>query len=308
MKIITNEQVASLITIQDAIDAMREAFLRFGASGEMQARVRVDAGNCKLSMMGAVIPGIKVAGAKIYTTINGRFTFAVILFSAEDGKILAVMEGDSMTEFRTAAVTALAVDCLARPDAKRLAIFGTGVQAKAHIPALMMVRSFDEVMVIGIEAPEKFAEEISQRYSVPAMAWTAAEAVPRADVIVTATRSSTPLFSGELLKPGAFVAAIGSSKPGDRELDDATIERASAWVVEWLPQAKEEAGDFILCRSDRFDWEKVEELASVVSNSHSARKTNDDIIIYKGIGVGLEDVALADVIYKRFIDTLPCQS
>ena len=94
MKIITNEQIASLITMEDAIATMREAFFQFNQGGEMQSRVRIGKNEIKLSMMGAILPGINVSGAKIYTTLNGRFTFIVVLFSNSDGKILAVITRD----------------------------------------------------------------------------------------------------------------------------------------------------------------------------------------------------------------------
>lgn len=299
MQIITNEQVASLLTVKDAIAVMRQAFDSYLQSGAMQQRVRIDAGKTKLSMMGSIIPGMNVAGAKIYTTINGKFTFVVVLFSADDGSLLAVMEADSMTEYRTAAVTALAADALARKDAKTLAVFGTGVQARAHVPALLSVRSFSKILVVGIDNPDAFAEEVSLKYGISCSASTAEEAASVADVLLTATRSSTPLFDGNSVKKGAFVAAIGSSKPDAREVDDHLVRRASHIVVEWKNQAKEEAGDLLLCEIGCFDWMDVVELSYIIGGTNTLRHSEEDIILYKAIGVGLEDVALAEFIYSR---------
>lgn len=298
MHIISNHQIASLLTVDDAIAAMRQAFLQYSLAGAMQSRVRIDCGSTKLSMMGAILPGIDAVGAKLYTTINGKFTFVVVLFSARDGALLAVMEGDAMTEFRTAAVTAIAADAMARDDAQTLALFGTGVQARAHLPALLAVRPFQQVLVAGIDQPQAFADEMQQRHGVPCTVVDAAEAAARADVLVTTTRSPTPLFDGAHVKAGAFVAAIGSSKPDTREIDTALVRRAAHIVVEWKPQAQAEAGDLLLC-GPCFDWEQVVELAEVIGRNRPLRRHQDEILLYKAIGVGLEDVALAELVHRR---------
>lgn len=299
MRVFSNDEITSVISIEDAIVCMREAFLQYSSSGSMQGRVRTAAGGTTMSMMGAVLPGTSVAGAKVYTTINGAFKFAVLLFSSVTGELLAVMEGDSMTEFRTAAVTAVATDLLAVGDAKTLAVFGTGVQARAHVPALLKVRNFSKVLVVGIEGTDQFAQMISDRYGIDTAVVSPDHAAAVADVIVTATRSDRPLFSGTSLKPGAFVAAIGSSKPTAREIDEIALKRARKIVVEWKPQARAEAGDLILANISEETWSSVIELSEVVAEGGHSRKSDSDIIVYKAIGVGVEDVALAALAYQR---------
>lgn len=299
MQIITNAQVASLLSVEQSITVMRQAFTHYAQAGAMQERVRIDCGKTKLSAMGAIIPGLNAVGVKVYTTINGKFCFVIILFSADDGSLLAVMEGDTMTEFRTAAVTALAADSMARKDASTLAVFGTGVQARAHLPALLAVRAFSEILIVGIEGEQVFAREVAERYGVTCQAVSATEAVARADVIVTATRSGTPLFDGNAVKAGAFVAAIGSSKPDTREVDDALIQRAARIVVEWKKQAASEAGDLLLCESGCVDWSQVLEMTDLVRLGHAVRHNESDILLYKAVGVGLEDVALAEFVYRQ---------
>lgn len=300
MQVIDNRTVASVLTVEKAIAVMREAFESYAAGGAMQERVRIDCGKTKLSMMGAILPGRDAVGAKIYTTINGRFTFLVALFSAGDGRLLAVMEGDAMTEFRTAAVTAIAADACAPQDAKVLSIFGTGVQARAHVPALLAVRKFSEILVHGIEGTREFAEWVASRFDIPCRPVEAADAAASADVIVTATRSASPLFDGHLVKPAAFVAAIGSSKPDTREVDEALVKRASRIVVEWKRQAMQEAGDLLLCEAGAFDWDAVSELGSELAKP-GAKRTAPGVVLYKAIGVGLEDVALAEFVYRSLL-------
>ncbi|RJF96985.1 ornithine cyclodeaminase family protein [Noviherbaspirillum cavernae] len=298
MKIITNEQVTELITNEDAIASMRSAFSTISRSAQ-QARVRTQAGTTMLSTMGAVLPDSGVTGCKVYTTINGQFRFVIVLFSTEDGRPLATIEADTMTGFRTAAATAVATDALARRDAATLAVIGTGVQAKSHIPALLQVRPFKEILVAGIGDQTAFAEYVTQTTGVPTRAVSIDDAARGADVVVTVTRAKTPLFSGNLLQPGVFVAAVGASKKDVRELDDVAIQKADALVVEWKPQAQQEAGDLVLCAPGIVDWDKVRELGPIVEGTSDYKRAPDDIVIYKAIGVGLEDIALAGLVYRR---------
>jgi ornithine cyclodeaminase/alanine dehydrogenase-like protein (mu-crystallin family) len=298
MKLITNEEVAQLITTGDAIAAMREAFAA-ARGGAQQARVRTSSGGVMLSTMGAVLPDAGIAGTKVYTTVNGRFRFVIVLFSTADGMPLATIEADTMTGLRTAAATAVAADHLARDDAATLAVIGTGVQARSHIPALLQVRRFKEILIAGRHGQQAFADDIGKLTGVPARAVSIDDAARMGDVLVTVTRSATPLFDGNLLKPGAFVAAVGASKPNVRELDDTAIKRAAALVVEWKPQARQEAGDLLLCQPGTFDWDNVLELGDVVDGSAAYARKPEDIVIYKTIGVGLEDVALAGLAWKK---------
>lgn len=298
MKLITNQQVAELVTTKDAIAAIRQAFATAHA-GAQQCRVRTTAGQIMLSTMGAVLPGEGIAGAKVYTTIGGRFRFVILLFSAKDGAPLAAIEADEMTGLRTAAATAVATGFLARNDAATLAVIGTGVQARAHIPALCAVRNFTDILVAGIENREAFAADITRTTGIPARVVRVDDAAASADVLLTVTRSRKPLFSGHLVREGAFVAAIGASKADVRELDDICISKASAVVVEWKQQAREEAGDLVLCGSGVLDWDKVIELADVVSGASELVRRPSDIVVYKAVGVGLEDVALAGLVYRR---------
>ncbi|MBP0598123.1 ornithine cyclodeaminase family protein [Herbaspirillum sp. LeCh32-8] len=299
MKFLSNQQISELLTTEDAIASMREAFAG-AAEGAHQGRVRTSASNgVMLSMMGAVIPSAGIAGAKVYTTIKGQFKFVIQLFSTETGAPLCTIEGDTMTGLRTAAATAVACDALARPDVQVLSVIGTGVQARSHVPALLQVRKFKEVLVAGLSGQQELADDIAKNYGVPARVVSVDEAAAQADVLVTVTRATTPLFDGKLIKPGAFVAAVGASKANVRELDDTAIARAAALFVEWKPQAQQEAGDLVQCAPGTFDWNKVMELAQAVDGSAPYQRKDGDIVIYKAIGIGLEDVALAGLAYRK---------
>ncbi len=300
MQHITDEMVDRHVAPEDVQHIMLEAFRSFGQGGAtMQQRIRTEAGGVKLSTLGAVIPEQGVAGAKVYTTIDGQFSFVILLFSTEDGRPLASFDAGAITRLRTAACTVVAARHLARPDARTLALFGAGTQGAAHARQLSAALPLERILLCDPYAPADMPERLSQSCGIPVIPSEAEAAVREADVVVTASRSTTPLFSGAAIKPGAFVAAIGSSLPHTRELDDVALSRASAVVVEWKPQSTREAGDIVLAGQGVLPESKLIELADVVLDRAQPRRCDDDIVIYKSVGVGLEDVALAGLAWRR---------
>jgi ornithine cyclodeaminase len=301
MQIITDDHVRRLITMRDAIAELRTALIEHGGGrASVQPRVRTKGGNVAISMMGAILPFRGVCGAKVYSTHGGRFDFVVPLFSSDDGHLLSILHGDALTEFRTAAVTRIASDVLARSDARVLAVFGTGRQARAHIRALTDNSSIERVLIVGIDHLAQTVAEMQALFPRKLIEASHAKAAAQAaDVIVTATRSATPLFDGKWVKQGAFIAAIGSSKPDARELDDALVARASTVVVESLAQARSEAGDLLMAAPGLVDWDNIVELGAVLANHQIAHRARGDVMIFKSLGFGLADVALAGLITRR---------
>jgi ornithine cyclodeaminase len=304
MRLISDAEVAQFITMREAIFAMTAAFEQFGnGAGAIAPRVRATAEHnlqeVTISAMGAALPASGVAGAKVYTTVQGRFNFAIVLFSSATGEALAAIAANEITRFRTAAASAVAMRALARRDARVLAIFGTGVQARAHAEAFLLSHPFERVLVAGRAGAPDFAHWITIEFGVKSNAVDAAVAAQEADVLATCTRAVEPLFDGNVVRPGAFVAAIGSSKPQARELDDALLARADQIVVEWLPAAQAEAGEFVRAAPGVIEPSRVVELGKLlVHGAKYARKPND-IVVYKSVGVGLEDVALANLVWQR---------
>ena len=229
MKLIDDATVRRLLDPAAAREAVDRA-LRHFADGQaaVQARVRTVAGPVKLSTMAAVDLGGRVAGAKVYTTIAGRFRFVVLLFDAESGAPLAVLESDAMTEVRTAAVTAVAARALARADADTLAVFGTGIQAGSHVRALAGALPVRQVRVVSRGDARDFCRRMAEATGLPVEQAGTRAALDGAGLVVTATRSATPLFGLDQLAPGAFVAAVGSTLPGHAEIgaaDERTVVR-----------------------------------------------------------------------------------
>jgi ornithine cyclodeaminase len=303
LRLITDHDVARVLTMKEAIASMRTAFTQFGqGAGAVLARGRATAehagASVTISAMGAALPASGVVGTKVYSTVNGQFTFVIVLFDAKTGAPLATIESNELTRLRTAAATAVAVEKLARSDAKSLAIFGAGTQAQAHAEALLLVHKFASVQICARSGASEFAADITKKYGVTCNV-ADADTAATADVIVTATRASEALFDGNLVKSGALVAAVGSSKPVARELDDVLLKRAALIAVEWLPAAKAEAGEFVRAGEGVIDPAKVAELGKLLAGTHTYARAADDIVVYKSVGIGLEDVALAQLAFER---------
>lgn len=305
MRLITEAEVAAVLSPADAVDVLSMAFAQHGrGQAQILARHRAtsDHGGAALaiSAMGAILeadqtlPG--VLGTKVYSARNGKYNFLVSLFSAETGRALATLEANEFTRLRTAAATAVAADLLAPPEAKTLALFGAGIQARAHAEALLPLRPFERILVCARSGAAAFAAELQAALALPVQAVDAATAAA-GDVIVTATRAAMPLFDGGLVKPGAFVAAVGSSTATARELDDALLGRAARVVVEWLEAARQEAGDLIQAAPGVIAPGRLVELGQVVLGGW--QRAPGDIVVYKSVGIGLEDVALARFVAHR---------
>jgi ornithine cyclodeaminase len=304
MRVIRDAEVAEIVTMREAVAAMAAAFEQFGnGSGSIAPRVRATAEHggkaSAIATMGAALPASGEVGATVYSPAGGKFNFVIVLFSSIPGEARAVVEANEITRFRTAAATAVAVQRLAAREARSLAIFGTGVQARAHAEALLLMHPFERVWVAGRATASDFANWVETEFGVAAGAVDAATAAREADVIVTATRSTEPLFDGMLVRPGALVAAVGSSKPTARELDDALLARADLIVVEWLPAAQAEAGEFVRAAPGTIDPTRVTELGKLLVKGASYDRRSGDIVIYKSVGIGLEDVALAHMVWER---------
>jgi len=300
MQHITDDMIDAAVSPQDAQRVLEDAFRSFGSGkAAMQERIRTEAEGVKLSTLGAVIPEQKVAGAKVYTTIKGQFTFVIVLFSTEDGRALASLDAGVITRLRTAACSLIAARHLARPRSSQMALFGAGVQGRAHAIQMAQAYALEEIRVCDLYAAPGLAAELQALCGTRVRLCEAAEAVDGADIVVTASRSTTPLFSGDQLKPGCFVAAIGSSLPHTRELDDRALERAACIAVEWLPQTLREAGDLVLARPGLVSPDKLVELGALVTGQAPGRQHDEEITLYKSVGVGLEDVALAGLAWHR---------
>jgi len=298
MLFLDEEQVRKHLRMKELIPAMEKALIDFSA-GKVVQPVRqvipVDPPGGFYGMMPALTP--EGLGQKIVTFYppnaeKGLPTHmaTILLNDPETGAPIAVMDGRLVTEMRTAAVSAAATKLLASPDAKILAILGSGVQARSHVEALQLVRQFDEIRVWSPTTAnaEQFAKEIG------AKAMSAEEVARNADVIVTATSSKVPVLRGAWLKPGCHVNAVGACRPDWRELDDDAMRNLV--FVDSREAAIKESGDLILSGAKIYA-----ELGEALAGKVPARA--DEITIFKSLGMAVEDVAAALLVYRSVTRT-----
>jgi ornithine cyclodeaminase/alanine dehydrogenase-like protein (mu-crystallin family) len=286
-------QVRAHLEWDALIAAMESALIDFSA-GRVQQPVRrfltVERHEGFFGVMPAVsdkIMGIKLVTFYPNNAARGLPTHLAMiqLFAPDTGEALALIDGRLITEMRTAAVSAAATKVLAAPDAKVLAILGSGVQARAHVEALTRVRAFEEIRVWGRTRAraERFAKEVG------ASVMASEDAVRGADVVVTATSATEPILEGAWLKPGAHVNAIGWRGHNSRELDDAAM--ANVVVVESREAAHDQCGDVILSRA-----EIHAELGEILAGVAPARA--EETTIFDSVGIAVEDVAAAQLVYE----------
>jgi alanine dehydrogenase len=284
--------VQQRLRYQDLIPAIAEALAAL-SSGRVVQPVRAVLSVAPHHGFFAVMPAYADAlGAKLvsfYPQNVGIHTHhaVIVMFKAETGEPLAVMDGRLITEMRTAAASAVATQRLARPDASVLAILGSGVQAKSHLAALRLVRSFEEVRVWS----PRHAAEFAQRHGVKAVA-TAADAVRGADVVVVAVSATTPVLQGRWLSPGTHVNAIGATRPDWRELDDDLVTTARVFV-DSREAALRESGDVIAAKRE------VTEIGTVVAGADPGRRSALEITLFKSVGVAVEDVVAAALVLEQ---------
>jgi alanine dehydrogenase len=289
--------VSRLLRMEEVIPAMERALTDFSSGKVVQpTRVMVPVAEHQgfLGLMpaytGAAL-GTKLVAFYPHNTDVPTHHATILLFKPETGEPLVTIDGRFITEVRTAAVSAVATERLARLDASVLAIIGSGVQARSHLEALRLVRDFREVRVWSPRRAAAFAEEHG---GVRATA-SAEEAVRGADVVVTATTSSTPVLSGEWLSPGTHINALGAPRPNWRELDDEVL-RHSRIYVDSREAAMKESGDVIAA------GEIFAEVGEVVSGAKPARQSAEEVTLFKSLGLAVEDVATAELVYRKALE------
>jgi ornithine cyclodeaminase/alanine dehydrogenase-like protein (mu-crystallin family) len=286
-------QVEALLRMEELIPAMARALADLSAGKVVQpvrTMVPIAQHGGFLGLMPAYAGALGVKLVAFFPNNQGMPTHHAIiqLFKPETGEPLVTMDGRLITEERTAAVSAVATQLLARTDASVLALLGSGVQARSHLKALRLVRAFREVRVWSPRHAGDFAREFGVRAAA-----TAEEAVRGADVVVTATSARTPVLRGEWLSPGAHVNAVGAPRPDWRELDDAVFARARLYV-DSREAAPRESGDVIGSGAAIFA-----ELGEVVAGTRPGRQSDGEITLFKSLGLAVEDVVAADLVYRK---------
>lgn len=297
-RLLTEAQVTGLLTMQEALEAVEEAFRILGtAGGTCRPRVRLPVPEGLLHVMPAAAPTLGVMGLKAYATLRGTARFAILLFHTKTGRLLAVIEADRLGQMRTGAASGVATKHMARADAGTVGIYGTGWQARSQLQAVCAVRPIKRIKVYG-RNPERrtsFAEEMSRLLTVEVTPVDRPEEVARGtQILITATNAKVPVLLGEWIEEGCHVNAIGSNSLQRVEIDAEVVRRASLVVVDSAEQARIECGDLVApIEQGIITWEQIHELAEVVSGKLPGRRDDRQITLFESQGIAMEDVATA---------------
>jgi alanine dehydrogenase len=316
LRILSGGDVRRAVTMAEAIQAVKEAYIQLStgqAVVPLRTPVEVEKRGAVTLFMPAYLATSDAMGAKIVSVFPGNpaqglplIHAVVIVVDAETGRPAALMDGTYLTALRTGAASGTATDLLARPDARVAAIFGAGVQARTQLVAICTVRPIEKVWVYDPVPGAALAYMVEMKghgRPVPAdiaVAASPAQAIGEADVICTATTSTTPVFADADLKPGVHINGIGSYTPEIQEIPAETVARARV-VVDSRSASLAEAGDLIIPMAEGLISRASihGELGEVAAGQISGRESDEEITFFKSVGVAVQDVAVAELILRR---------
>lgn len=303
VKLIREQDVENALTMADVVSSLRGAFADY-SNGEAftEPRSRLKLNGEILHVLSAAVPNQDALGVKSYTAFRSGLRFHILLYSSQTGELKAIIQAKRLGELRTGGTASLALEELATSSAETGALFGVGNISRGMLEGMLHARELQRIFVCSRnqENAADFCERMSGVGSVDLIPVSEPhQAISSADIVVTATTSKSAVFDGKSLKVGATVAAVGSNLLQKREIDSTVVRRASRVVVESIDQAKNEAGDlFPAIDSGFLHWNQVDELGDIVSKRLSARISDEEIILFKSVGLGLQDVAIAAKMYE----------
>jgi ornithine cyclodeaminase/alanine dehydrogenase-like protein (mu-crystallin family) len=297
-------EVRQLLTMEMALEAVESA-MRGLARDEAQniARHRCQSDQAMLHLMGGAVKSMGVMGYKAYSTSRQGARFQVGLYDGRTGALLSLMQADYLGQVRTGAASGVATRYMARPDAETVGLFGTGKQARTQVQAVCAVRNIRRVHVFSPNEQHRitFAREMAEVCGCTVEPVAHPELAARdMDIVITATSSREPVLHGAWINEGAHLNVIGSNFLSKAEIDTDTVRRCRTIVVDSKEQARLEAGDLLQALEDgSISWTQVYELGEVVVGKNKGRQHPQDVTLFKSLGIGLEDVAVAAKVYAR---------
>lgn len=307
---LSREEVITALPMAEAIAGMKVAFAQLSAgraSAPLRTHLQPGEESATLVMPAYLADSgdlaVKVVSVFPHNNQIGLPTIHALVLAIDvlTGRPLALLEGGSLTAIRTGAVSGAATDLLARADAAVVAIIGSGVQARTQLEAVCTVRDIEQVRVFSLNSSEaaQYAVDLAGKGPIPsniAVMPDAQSAITGADIICTATTSSTPVLDGRWLDNGVHINGVGSFTPTMQEIDERTVQRALV-VVDSRKAALSEAGDLIVPLQDGSITAHhiAAELGEIVAGSHPGRTTASQITFFKSVGVAVQDAAAASI-------------
>jgi ornithine cyclodeaminase/alanine dehydrogenase-like protein (mu-crystallin family) len=295
---LTEAEVGRVVTMDLALDAVATAFRKIALEeAENVPRRRCQTDHVMLHVLPASAKTLGAIGFKAYTTSRQGARFHVTLYDAKSGAMTAILEADLLGQFRTGAASGIATKKLARADATTVGCFGTGKQARTQLLAVCKVRPIRTIHVYGREAERRkmFAAQLANEIGVEVIPVEKPEdAAHGRDIIITATSAREPVLHGEWLGEGQHLNLIGSNFLAKAEADVEVFRKATLVAVDSKEQAKLEAGDFVpALDAGVLHWAEVQEIAPLLVGRYPGRATAQDVTVFKSLGLGIEDIALA---------------
>ncbi len=313
LRLFSADDVRRALPMAEAIAAVKAGYVQLSAGRAqipLRAHLGVGEGDSTLVMPFYAPDEGGALGLKVVSIFDSNpprglplIHALVLVLDMATGAPLALLEGSSLTAIRTGAASGAATDALARPDARVVALFGSGVQARRQLEAVCTVRPIERVYLYSLGGAEQFAAEMAGFGPIPADIVIAASpraALTEADIVCTATTSRTPVFDGRDLRPGAHVNGIGSFTPEMQEIDAATVRRARV-VVDSRAAALAEAGDLIIpLQAGEIDLDHVStELGEVLAGQKPGRTSAEQITFFKSVGVAVQDAMAAGLVVRH---------
>ncbi len=302
--IIREDEVARLLTMQDTLDAVEGSFRSQGEGTSInRSRRRFHIpGKGNMQLMSGICHYRDAMGLKVYTSFRGGTRFMVLLFSAESGDLLSIVQADHLGRMRTGAASGVATKFLAKESSNTVGMIGSGGQAATQLEAVCAVRSIEHARVYS-RRPEPlaaFCDSMSRKLAIDVSpAPSPEEAVTGADVVITITNSRDPVVKGEWIAQGAHINAAGSNSLVRKELDNDAIRKSDIITVDSREQAQLECGDLLVAAErGAVNWETVTELGDVVSGKTPGRTSDTQITLFESQGLAIQDVATAMKIYE----------
>lgn len=312
MLVLTERDIASMLSMEDGVRLVEESFREYGAGrATLAPRVALPIGGeaGMFRTMAANVPASGVFGLKTLTGVPGRRRagatyFAMLLFDVASGALAAMLPATHITGIRTGAAGGVAVRHLARSDARTVGLIGAGVQGRAQVAAIRVVRPIENVRIFDVnrEMAARYALELRASGIEAEVVDAVRACVGGCDIVVSATTSTHPVIAGEWLEPGVHVNAIGANTARKRELDPTAFTRGRV-VVDFAEQVLTEAGDLIdaLRVGTVTEAEMSLELGQIVADLAPGRQRSEEITIFKSVGVAFQDVAVAGWVYAEAV-------
>ena len=310
---VTKEKIATLLPMEECIEVMEKMF-RSLAAGEclqpLRNIMRLPDSSGVLGMMPGHAAKLGVMGIKVITVFHANSESGlpshqgiVMLFDAKHGQPLMLFDALEITAIRTAAASAVATKLLARQNSSTLAIIGSGEQAKRHIQAMLLVRNIKHINLWSRNEnnAKHLVNELSGEYRIPIhIKQNVQQAIEQADIICTVTSSKEPLVMGEWISAGAHINAVGSSTAAARELDTVAIVKSKLFADRY-ESLFNEAGDFLIPKKEGAikDEHVKAEIGEVLSGIKKGRENNEEVTVFKSLGIAAEDIFSAYHIYQK---------